>query len=478
MFSGMTDLDRALFDAVADTSGTGAERAARVRALVAEGADPAARDHDGATPLHRAVTAPYDPDDPLPSLDVARALLDLGADVNAVDAAGSTPLVSSVGWNDDAAPAAVAGSVEVIRLLASFGARFDVPTTLDTGGSLAHFTTTAPEVYAALLAHGVPADTQDLRGNTPLHSAVRSQRPRTVQLLLAHGVDTAAVNHLGQTALGIALRQESYAQWQRQSRAEIIGLLQAAGAPATIAYPVVAGGPLPIDMGAVRQAAAALPGEPAAVHKALQPDYDSYQELADSLIGGDADCFLPVLALCAAVLGPSTTRTLDGGQLDEPFFHHGDLAITGNLQVNTALLVTGSLTVDGCVTDCCHDSLVLVGGDLTASAVLTDGELYVAGTLTAGIVYGDSNDHSLIADTIRARLVIEDEHCVAATVHADDHFDLEAYEQGYGEGVQDRLRQLLVDEVFARDDDDDESRLDAQELFRFLRAGWPVFRAG
>jgi hypothetical protein len=271
-----------------------------------------------------------------------------------------------------------------------------------------------------LLAQGVPADRPDLNGNTPLHCAVRSRRPRIVRLLLDHGINTAAVNHLGQTALGIALRQESYAEWQRQSRAEIIGLLQAAGAPAAVIYPVAADGPRPIDMQALRQAAADLPGDQATVHKVLQPDYSSYQELAGTLLRGDADCFLPVLALCAAVLGPGTAKTLDGGQLDEPFFHHGDLVVTGHLDVRTALLVTGSLTVDGCVTD-----------------------------------------------------------CVAATVQADDHFDLDTYEQGYGEGVQDRLRALLVGEVFTRDDDDDdESRLDAQELFSCLRAGRPVFRAG
>jgi ankyrin repeat protein len=471
----MVGLDSALFDAVADKSGTDGERAARVRALVAAGADPAARDGGGATPLHRAVTAPYEPGDPPPCLEVVRALLDLGADVNAANAEGSTPVVYCVVPNDDAPQGAVQRSVEVIRLLASSGARFDTPTILVTGGSLAHYTTTAPEIYTALLAHGVPANLPDLHGNTPLHSAVRSRRPRIVQLLLTHGVDTAAVNHLGQTALGIALRQESHAEWQRQSRAEVIGLLQAAGAPAAVDYPVAADGPLPVDMQALRRTATALPGVPAAVHKILQPDYGSYQELAGSLLGGDADCFLPVLASCAAVLGPGTTRTLDTGQLDEPFFHHGDLVVTGNLQVNTAFLVTGSLTVDGCATDCCHGSLVLVGGDLTARAVLTDGEFYVAGNLNADIVYGDYNDHSLIADTIRARLVIEDEHCVAASVHADDHFDIDSYEGGYGEGVQERLRELLIDEVFVRDDDD-EPRLDPQELFSHLRAGRLVFQ--
>jgi len=482
MFSLMTGLDRALFAAIADKSGTDAARAARVRELIAQGADPAARDDNGATPLHQEVSAPYGPDEALPSLDVVRVLLDLGADVNAADAMASPPVAHCVP-NDDVPPEATTRAVEVIGLLASAGARFDAPTPLITGGSLAHYTTTAPEAYAALLAHGVSTELPDRRGNTPLHSAVRSRRPRLVELLLNHGVDTAAVNHLGQTALGIAQRLESYAQWQRESRAEIIALLQAAGAPAAVAYPVVPGGPLPADLPALRQAAAALPDAPAAVRKALRPDYDSYQELAGNLIGGDADSFLPVLGLCATVLGPGPLRTLDPGDLvegslDEPFFHHGDLHVSGHLRVSTALLVTGSLTVDGCLTDCCHDSLVLVGGDLTARAVLTDGEFHVAGILSADIVYGDYNDHSLIADEIRARLVIEDEHCVAASVLADVHFDIDDYEGGYGEGVQDRLRELLVDEVFtqADDDDDDQPRLDRNELFSLLHAGQPVFR--
>lgn len=89
----------------------------------------------------------------------------------------------------------------------------------------------------------------------------------------------------------------------------------------------------------------------------------------------------------------------------------------------------------------------------------TDGEMSVGGDISAEVVYGHYNDHTLQAATIRARLVIEDEHCTIAAVEADTHFDLDDFRQGYGEGVQERLRELLVDEVFS--DEEGEEQLDA-----------------
>ncbi|MFJ1550022.1 hypothetical protein [Streptomyces sp. NPDC088246] len=114
---------------------------------------------------------------------------------------------------------------------------------------------------------------------------------------------------------------------------------------------------------------------------------------------------------------------------------------------------------------------------MTARAVHTDGEMSVGGDIEAEVVYGYDNDQTLQAGTIRARLVIEDEHGTIAVVEADAHFDLDDYQQGYGDGVQGQLRELLVDEVFSNEEDEDEEQLDRTLLFARLREGEPVFRA-
>lgn len=127
--------------------------------------------------------------------------------------------------------------------------------------------------------------------------------------------------------------------------------------------------------------------------------------------------------------------------------------------------------------------MVAIRGGVTARGVFTDGEMSVDGDIEADVVYGYYNDNTLQAGTIRARLVIEDEHATIAPVEADLHFDLDDFQQGYGDGVQEQLRELLVDEVFAVDEDEDEGKgkgkemMDRGLLFARLREGLPVFRA-
>ncbi|MER6499731.1 hypothetical protein ABT218_10125 [Streptomyces sp. NPDC001455] len=270
-------------------------------------------------------------------------------------------------------------------------------------------------------------------------------------------------------------------------------MLENAGAPARIDHPVTEGGPLPIDMAAVRRIAeetraalseawraAGIPDDSDWLAERVRPEYESYQAFVAEL---RHDCdpdhvpFIP--KLCAEALGDDarTNRALVGDQqLDEPFFHHGDLIVKGHLDVAAPFVVTGSLTVEGCMQDCGPDSVVAVGGDMTTRAVHTDGEMYVGGDIEAEIVYGYYNDNTLQAGTIRARLVIEDEHATIADVEAETHFDLDDFQQGLGDGVQERLRELLVDEVFSNEEDEDEEQLDQTLLFARLREGENVFR--
>ncbi|MGW2087822.1 hypothetical protein [Streptomyces sp. NPDC001880] len=254
----------------------------------------------------------------------------------------------------------------------------------------------------------------------------------------------------------------------------------------------VTGRPLPIDMKVARRVAEAMRSaaskafEAAGVPDAsgwltelVQPEFGSFQEFVAGLRNdADSDHVPLIPELCAGILGDDarTDRALAGDrQADAPFFHHGDLVVRGHLDIAAPFVVTGSLTVEGCLADCGPDSVVAVGGDVTAHAVHTDGEMSVGGDIAAEVVYGHYNDHTLQAATVRARLVIEDDHCTIATVEADTHFDLDDYQQGYGEGVQERLRELLVDEVFSNEED--EEQLDQSLLFDRMREGLPVFRA-
>lgn len=441
-----------------------------MRTLLAGGADVGARDGDGATALHRAVQAPYEETDPLPSLEVVRLLLDAGADVHALDRNGVTPAGRAVVLNDSMPAAAVDRSVEVLSLLVAHGARLDGDAGFADGGSFGHHSCTAPAVYAFLLEHGAPTALVDDSGDTPLHAAVGSMRPRLVELLLRHGVDTGVVNRLGQTPLGVALHLSEYTEAQRRGRAQIIALLEAAGAPAHVHYSYVEGGPLPIDMDAVRQVADGL--DDADLKRCLTQTYDSYQHFITERMDISVSGLDLLVDVCRRTAGASSTLTLAGDQeIHQPFFHHGDLVVQGNLRVATRFLVTGDLIVAGCLGDVGPDSCVAVGGDLRARGVDTDGEMYVGGTLEAEVVYGYYNDFTLTADTVRGRLVIEDDHGIAADVDAETHYDLETYSD---DDVQEHLRTLLVDDVFA--DEDGELTLDRYALFDLLREGRPVFR--
>ncbi|MFI8434527.1 hypothetical protein ACIGJO_12390 [Streptomyces sp. NPDC079020] len=268
----------------------------------------------------------------------------------------------------------------------------------------------------------------------------------------------------------------------QESRAETVAPLEASVAR-----------PLPIDMVVARRVVAArrvtrteagrAAGPPDGngwLTELVQPDFGSWEEFTAALRGhARPDRLSLIPGLCAEVLGEDarTVRTPAGGQeLNTPFFHHGDLVVDGDLDVWSTFVVTGSLTVSGVLADCAPDSVVAVGGDVRARAVHTEGEMSVGGAIEADVVYGYYNNQTLRARTIRARLVIEDDHRTDATVEAETHLTPDDYQQGYGTGVQEVLREILVDEVFSDDEDQDEEQLDRELLFARLRKAEQVFR--
>jgi len=118
--------------------------------LLAHGADPATPDSYGATPLHRAANG-----------SIAQMLLEHEAAMNGVDRHGDTPLHRAVG----------AGRIDVADTL------------LDRGADVA---------------------IRNAEGRTALHLAAAAGRASTVEKLLARGADAGARDADGRTPLAVA----------------------------------------------------------------------------------------------------------------------------------------------------------------------------------------------------------------------------------------------------------------------------------
>jgi uncharacterized protein len=184
--------ERALLHVLTDWPGKVPEAAAKIRALVAAGADVNARFRGlhSETPLHWAASS----DD----IDALDALLDAGADIEADGAviAGGTPMADAVAF----------GQWNAARRLLERGAR----TTLWQAAALG-----LEERVREELAHAAPAR-EDL-GNA-LWCAAHGGRRETAELLLARGADPTWVGHDQLTAAEAAERSgaRELAAWLRE----------------------------------------------------------------------------------------------------------------------------------------------------------------------------------------------------------------------------------------------------------------------
>ncbi|QSQ22445.1 ankyrin repeat domain-containing protein [Pyxidicoccus parkwayensis] len=447
-----------------------------VRKLLAEGADVHGRGRYGSTPLHSAVLAPNAKSDPRPDLEVVRALLGAGADPNARDAHARTPLLRAVPLNKD--DSYEAHALELIHLLRAAGAR--VPDDVTDWNAGAFCDGGSPRIYKEVLDAGARVDVRGYGGTTPLHRAAGYGYAPMAELLLARGADVNAMDGLGRTPLGMALREITKPWVKANDRLAgfnaVIALLKGAGGLPRVTYapsetdPFA---PFPIDSAALL--AASPKGEFPFEH-----EVDSAQEFVTGIrADGEPKRALALVAALRDTVGvpPRHLRLARPLELRQPFFHHGDLEVDGSFTIRKPFAVTGNLIVHGILRDSDNDSKINILGDVRCHSLYTDGEINIRGNLHArDVVYTYYNDHVLAADTVHARVVIEDDHGVDATVKAEHHFDLGTYNQGYGEGVGERIKALFIDEVLQPEEEEEPRKLDRGELFDRLEKGLPVFR--
>ncbi|MCP3059245.1 ankyrin repeat domain-containing protein [Myxococcus sp. K38C18041901] len=452
-----------------------------VKKLIADGADLNARDVNGQGPLHLAVQGQYLKSDPLPDVQVVRALIEAGADVNARDNHQQTPLIRAL--PSETTPENEALAMEIIALLKTAGGKVasDV-----TDGNSGAFRWTTAKLFREVLDAGGRLDARNEKGETPLHSAIVSGDPDVIQLMLERGAEANAIDGRGRTPLGIALRTKEEVWVAHNKRTAgfnaVIQALEAAGGKASVAISLSDDvfAPYPIDEVAFRGALTEKKQKLSFKHAIA-----SAQEAITGLHGyGDPAEALGKLETLRDTLTapPRKIHIKDSLNIRRAFFHHGDLEVDGDLNIDRPFAVTGDVIVHGVVWDSGNDSLVNILGQLKCHGLYSSGEFSVSKDIEArDVVLGYYNDHILAANTIRARVVIEDDHAFDARVDAQHHFDIDTYAQGYGDGVGEQLKALFVDEVLEpageRDEEDGEpARIDKGALFDRISKGLPVFR--
>lgn len=174
-------------------------------ALLSVGADVGARDVYGNTALHSFAAYHGNP-------AAIQMLLNAGADLNARNKAGRMPLSVAAGRNNK--------NVAVVTALLRAGAAPNA--TDDRGATALHFAatqTTNPAIVEALIAAGASINARDKDGRSPMHLAVLHEsdsatglNAEIVAYLAKAGADANARDYDGRSPLHLAVRGETSAQ--------------------------------------------------------------------------------------------------------------------------------------------------------------------------------------------------------------------------------------------------------------------------
>lgn len=156
-------------------------KAVMVRTLIEGGADVNARNWRGRTPLHEAAALAE-------NREVVTALVQAGANVNAQASSGRTPLH-------------FARSPTIEAILAEAGATRITIERLDNPTPLHRAVQSNPAEVPALIEAGMDLNGRVRYGETPLHSAAKSEDPLAATALVEAGADTNARAEHGETPL-------------------------------------------------------------------------------------------------------------------------------------------------------------------------------------------------------------------------------------------------------------------------------------
>lgn len=131
-------------------------------------------------------------------------ILNKGVDPNRPDdETGKTPLMWVVGNSS----LARTRDVECFDFLLASGADINSKSKYYENSVLNHFASNGnARLINELIEHGANIETQNERGQTPLHTAVEAENINAVEVLLKHGSDTSVVDKNNETPLDIAKR--------------------------------------------------------------------------------------------------------------------------------------------------------------------------------------------------------------------------------------------------------------------------------
>ncbi len=166
-----------------------------VKLLIDKGVNMAVAEMNYFSPLDSAILGGHN--------DVAELLITGGADVSNLGGEGIAPLH----W------AAMMGNSDVFGQLISHGADVDIKANqVNVGNTPLHYVVRNQKIAAEqrkemcelLLAQGADVNIKNLKGQTPLHSAVRVGDANIVKLLISKGANINAVNKRNRTPLDLA----------------------------------------------------------------------------------------------------------------------------------------------------------------------------------------------------------------------------------------------------------------------------------